>query len=174
MPRARPLTTPPQRSLRVYAFDPSRGARLENHLTIDIPYEPLTPGPVGRKIAVIDYDASNQCYYEGVNLDTLAVVGQDGLAPSESNPQFHQQMVYAVAMETISRFETALGREIHWRADYSSPAANPLHGKLKIFPHALREANAFYDPQLRALLFGYFKASESDAGTNLPGQLVFT
>ena len=71
MPRAT-TSNPPQRNLQVYAFDPSRGARLENHLTIRITNEPLKKGPVGRKIAVIDYDASNKCYYEGVELDAAA------------------------------------------------------------------------------------------------------
>ena len=33
-----------------------------------------------------------------------------GSTPSEGNPQFHQQMVYAVAMTTIHNFERALGR----------------------------------------------------------------
>jgi hypothetical protein len=36
MPRTRKPSDPPDRVLRVYAFDPSRGARLENHLTIRI------------------------------------------------------------------------------------------------------------------------------------------
>jgi len=72
MPRAKRLSDPPDRILRVYAFDPSRGARLENHLTIRVPYEKLTKGPVGKKVAVIDYDASNRCYYEGVDLDATA------------------------------------------------------------------------------------------------------
>ena len=68
MPRARPTTNPPrERVLRVYAFDPSRGARLDNHLAIRVPYEPLAKGPVGGKVAVIDYDAGNRCYYEGVD-----------------------------------------------------------------------------------------------------------
>ena len=159
--------------LRVYAFDPSRGKRLENYLTIPVPYEELEKGPVGRKIAVIDYDASNRCYYEGVDLDASAILGQGGLAPSEANPQFHQQMVYAVIMDTMRRFERALGREVKWRP---RPWArgNPYHGLLKVYPHAMQEANAFYDPELRALLFGYFQASEEDAGVNLPGQIVFT
>src|SRR5688572_32962453 len=65
----RSAATPSQRALRVYAFDPSRGARLDNVLTIRVPYEPLKRGPVGAKIAVIDYDASNERYYEGINLD---------------------------------------------------------------------------------------------------------
>ncbi|HXO42593.1 MAG TPA: hypothetical protein VN999_14160, partial [Thermoanaerobaculia bacterium] len=172
MPRARATANPPQRLLRAYAFDPSRGTRLENYLTISIPYEKLARGPVGRKIAVIDYDASNGCYYEGVKLDALEVFAQSGLAPSESNPQFHQQMVYAVVMDTVRRCETALGREVKWRPD-STPVESPYHGLLRVYPHAMQEANAYYDRRLRALLFGYFKAA-ADAGTNLPGQVVFT
>jgi hypothetical protein len=160
--------------LRVYAFDPSRGTRLENHLTISVPYEKLRKGPVGRKVAVIDYDASNRCYYEGVDLDALAILAQGGLAPSESNPQFHQQMVYAVVMDTIRRFEGALGREVKWKPDRSQKEDNPYRGMLKVYPHAMQEANAYYEPGLRALLFGYFKASEDEAGVNLPGQVVFT
>jgi hypothetical protein len=83
-------------------------------------------------------------------------------------------MVYAVAMDTVRRFEVALGREVKWRPDFSSSHANPYHALLKIHPHAMQEANAFYDPRQRALLFGYFKASQEDAGPNLPGQIVFT
>ncbi len=173
MPRASKPANPTHRTLRVYAFDPSRGARLDNHLSIRIPYEGLTKGPVGRKIAVIDYDASNKCYYEGVDLDSTPILGQNGLAPSEANPQFHQQMVYAVVMDTIRRFEMALGREVRWRADRSLKTT-PHHGLLKVYPHAMQEANAFYDPALRSLLFGYFEASLDEAGTNLPGQVVFT
>ena len=39
---------------------------------------------------------------------------ENGLDHSESNPQFHQQMVYAVAMKTIKNFEREplLRREI--------------------------------------------------------------
>ncbi|HEX7829388.1 MAG TPA: peptidase M4, partial [Thermoanaerobaculia bacterium] len=163
----------PQRSLRVYAFDPSRGARLDNVLTIRVPNEPLERGPVGAKIAVIDYDASNHCYYEPVDLDAKNALGQQGLAPSESNPKFHQQMVYAVIMETIRRFETAIGREVRWYPENTSKDL-PLHGRLRVYPHAMQEANAFYDRDQHALLFGYFKASEEEAGMNLPGQIVFT
>ncbi|HYC90795.1 MAG TPA: hypothetical protein VEO54_16375 [Thermoanaerobaculia bacterium] len=173
MPKAGPAPDPSQRILRVFAFDPSRGARLDNRMTIRVPYEKLTKGPIGDKIAVIDYDASNDCYYEGIDLDASAVLGQSGLAPSESNPQFHQQMVYAVIMDTVRRFEAALGRKVKWVGD-SRPKTEPFHGKLRVYPHAFQEANAFYDPKLRALLFGYFKASEEDAGSNLPGQIVFT
>jgi len=43
-----------------------------------------------------------------------ALLAQDGLPASETNPQFHQQMVYAVAMATIYRFEEAFGRRVFW------------------------------------------------------------
>ncbi len=36
----------------------------------------------------------------------------DGLTASESDPRFHQQMVYAVAMKTLENFEKALGRRL--------------------------------------------------------------
>ena len=102
------------RPLKVYAFDPSQGRALGNYLTIDVRYEKLDPGPTGKYLAVIDYDGANKCYYRAVNLDSAAVLIRGGLDPTESDPQFHQQMVYAVASETIRRFEMALGRSIRW------------------------------------------------------------
>lgn len=39
--RAKAASDPPERIIRVYAFDPSRGARFENHLTTLIPFEKL-------------------------------------------------------------------------------------------------------------------------------------
>lgn len=161
------------RPLKVYALDPTAGRNLNNYMTIQVPHEPLVPGPVGKYLAVIDYDGSNNCYYRAVNLDHPSVLMQGGLEPSESNPFFHQQMVYAVATETIRRFEFALGRRIKWRRDLGSKEKR-YHGKLRIFPHAFQQANAFYDPELRALVFGYFPASATDVGANLPDQTVFT
>jgi hypothetical protein len=180
---------PPHRPLKVYAFDPTRGRTLGNYMTINTPYERLQPGPVGKYLEVIDYDANNKSYYQPVNLDDPWVILGDGLDPSESNPQFHQQMVYAVASETIARFESALGRSIKWsfgrwkRADQKEvegeggggeEAENNSLAKLRIFPHGMQDANAYYSDDLGALVFGYFPASEADSGRNLPGQTVFT
>ena len=53
-------------------------------------------------------------FYKPVDLNSPHILAQDGLAPSETNPQFHQQMVYAVAMATIRNFERALGRVAFW------------------------------------------------------------
>jgi hypothetical protein len=165
---------PPSRPLKVYAFDPTHGRNLGNYMTINVPYEKLTPGPVGEYLAVIDYDASNGCYYQPMDLDQPAVLVRGGLDPSESDPHFHQQMVYAVASETIRRFEFALGRRPRWGFRGAGPRGDPHRNKLRIFPHAMQQANAYYSRDLRALAFGYFPASETDPGVNLPGQTVFT
>jgi len=166
--------TPTVRPLKAYAFDPTRGRTLGNYMTIDVRYESLKPGPIGKYLSVIDYDATNKCYYRPVDLDDPGVLIRSGLDPAESDPQFHQQMVYAVASETIRRFEMALGRSIRWsfaRWVRSGEAADEC---LRIFPHAMQEANAFYSRDLRGLLFGYFPASTTDPGLNVPGQTVFT
>lgn len=161
-----------ERPLKIFAFDPSRGRAIGNEITLAVPYEPLHPGPVGGRLAVIDYDGSNDAYYPAVDLDDPRLLVEGGLEPSESDPRFHQQMVYAVVSETVRRFEFALGRPIRWRrGGWDRETAEPT---LRIFPHAMQEANAYFDPELRALLFGYFEASKVNPGANLPGQIVFT
>jgi len=126
---------PASRPLRVYAFDPSAGRKLNNYMTIPVAYEKLEPGPVGARLAVIDYDASNEIFYQAVNLDHPSVLIANGLEPSESDPRFHQQMVYAIASETIRRFEYALGRHIRWRTKKGSLKTDAFHARLRIFPH---------------------------------------
>src|ERR1035441_6890608 len=77
---------PSKRPLTVYAFDPTAGRGLNNYMTVAVPYEELQPGPIGSRIAVIDYDASNQCYYEPVNLDHPSVMMGGGLESGRSKP----------------------------------------------------------------------------------------
>ena len=159
-----PYAQPSKRPLKIFAFDPmiARGERMP--LTLDIVNEPLERGPIGARVEVIDYDGVQQRIYQPVDLDDPAVLMNDGLSPTESDPRFHQQMVYAVSMKVLENFELALGRKLRF------------HGgrKLKLFPHAFQGANAFYDPSKVAILFGYFRADEDDPGPNLPGQTVFT
>ena len=50
------------------------------------------------EMLVIDYDATNRRYYQPINLNSASALVEGGLEPSESDPRFHQQMVYAVAM----------------------------------------------------------------------------
>src|SRR6266581_6035294 len=126
-----PIERPPFRRLRAYAFDPSLSMQLENALvnvvTMKVPWEfeletgkdILQPGPVGEYLEVVDVDPASDCFYAPVDLNQPYLLAQDGLAPSEGNPQFHQQMVYAVAMTTIRNFEQALGRIAFWSPHYS-------------------------------------------------------
>jgi hypothetical protein len=172
------LPWPDDRPLKVYAFDPSMGKFVGNYMTASVRYEKLQRGPVGERFAVIDYDGTTQTYYDPVDLDDPKLLITGGLAPSETDPRFHQQMVYAVASETLQRFESALGRHIHWRRiehGDSTPEARAAASKcLNLFPHAMCQANAFYSPTAHGLLFGYFKASRTKPGRNQPGQTVFT
>ncbi|HYR06250.1 MAG TPA: hypothetical protein VEQ60_00685, partial [Longimicrobium sp.] len=111
---------PQYRRLRVYAFDPSLATRVEtavlNRVTVKVPWERLRPGPVGEYVEVVDFDPASQCFYAPVNLEHPYLLARDGLDPAEGNPQFHQQMVYAVSMTTIGHFERALGRVALWSA----------------------------------------------------------
>ena len=159
------LTPPAWRRLRGYAFDPSLSLRLEtasiNQTIFRVRWEhSLSAGPCGEYLEVLDYDPPSACWYEPIDLNARELIAQDGAAPSEGNPQFHQQMVYAVAMNTIAHFERALGRQIFWasRFDKSKPRGQQdIHvPTLRLYPHALRAANAYYSPQKIAILFGYF------------------
>lgn len=151
-----------------------------NEIVYKVPWEKLGKGPTGEYIEVVDYDPSSGFFYKPVDLNDTYLVAQDGHDPSEGIPQFHQQMVYAVSMTTIRNFEKALGRWIFWapRCIESQENGKPSETKeiyehrLRIYPHALREANAYYSPDKKALLFGYFPAFSSSA--QFPGGMVFT
>ena len=168
---------PPVRRLNVYAFDPQSSVELKtaviNNTIIELPWEnrwedQLEPGPVNDYLEVIDFDPSSGLFYAPADLNDPLLLAQDGLPPSEGCPQFHQQMVFAVAMRTIRNFERALGRLVLWAGDRNAAKSSPERNftrRLRIYPHALREMNAYYSPSKRALLFGYFKSQESDAGS---------
>lgn len=178
LPSQPPLPT--QRLLRGYSFDPSLATRLEtalvSEITYRVPWERLEPGPRGEYVEVVDFDPASDCFYAPVDLDDPAVLAQNGLAPSEGNPQFHQQMVYAVTMTTIDHFERALGRRAFWadRWQRGSSGEEEYIQRLRIYPHALRDANAFYSRTKMALLFGYFPATSDRSSGQYPGGLVFT
>ena len=167
---------PAKRSLKVYAFDPTMGRLLGNELLIDVKYEKLAPGPLGKHFAVVDYDGTAKVYYQPVDLDHPNLLLREGLDPTESDPRFHQQMVYAVASETLERFEAALGRHLHWRImkDDNKRFVKASDNRLYLFPHAMAEANAFYSADAHGILFGYFRAGNVPDAQVLPGQTIFT
>ena len=169
---------PAVRRLRVYAFDPQSANTLGSvgyaYATIALPWEEpwqdkLEVGPVNDYLEVVDIDPASGQFYDPVDLNDPHLLAQDGLTPSEGSPQFHQQMVFAVAMKVIGLFERALGRKVTWRPHWQKGK----HGwtyvavkKLRIYPHALREANAYYSRDKRALLFGYFRSANASAGAS--------
>lgn len=186
-------TLPIKRTLRVFAFDPQASLDVDtaviNDAIIELPWEAswedkLQKGPVNEYIEVVDFDSASRCFYPPVDLDHPLLLAQDGLAPSDGNPQFHQQMTFAVAMKTIRTFERALGRVVFWmrepnKRDRVPGAPIPAEGRyreyvrrLRIYPHAMREPNAYYSPQKAALLFGYFRGKPARDGTG--GDWVFT
>ena len=63
------VPTPDNRPIKCYAFDPSHGKFFGNEMTLRVKYEKLLPGPIGERIAVIDYDGANKKIYKPVNLD---------------------------------------------------------------------------------------------------------
>lgn len=180
---------PGERNLRVYAFDPGAATRLDtariNQLNLPVPWELLKPGPVGEYLEVVDYDPPTGCFYEPIDLEHPYLMAEDGYSPSQTVPQFHQQMTYAVAQRTIRNFEHALGRLALWSprlildSEKKKKPREEYIGKLRLFPHALREANAFYSPQKKAVLFGYFQNSPSDGNNthsvpNATSPTIFT
>lgn len=188
-----PVPNPRQRLLRVYSVDPSMATRLQtrliNEATVPVTWEPLKPGPIGEYIEVVDYDPSTSVddpstggvtgvFYPPVDLDHPNLLEEHGLRPSDGNPMFHQQMVYAVAMRTIRSFEEALGRRSMWAPHKYVDEKGVWHDdfvrRLRIYPHALRARNAFYSPERKALLFGYFPASDDIGSGTIPGGTVFT
>jgi hypothetical protein len=160
------LAPPTRRPLKIFSSDPMSGRTVGNRISIEIANEKLLAGPQGLRVEVIDYDATHDRFYPAVNLDEPGILMQGGLEPTESDPRFHQQMVYAVAMRTLENFDRALGRRIELRRG--------SYPRLRIVPHAFHAANAFYDRELHAILFGYFRADRDDPGANFPGQNVFT
>ncbi|HSM03408.1 MAG TPA: S8 family serine peptidase [Longimicrobiales bacterium] len=169
-----PVPRPSVRKLRAYAVDPSLSTRLEtagtNEVTLAVRWEDLKPGPEGEYLKVVDLDPPDSPYPQ-VDLNDPSLLAQEGWKPSEGNPQFHQQMVYAVAMRTLSHFEEALGRPALWRPK-GSKGIFVQH--LEIHPHALRQANAHYSPRTVTLEFGYFDAEPSDPGVLVPGSRIYT
>ena len=125
-------------------------------------------GPCGYRVNVIDYDTSTDTHF--IPLD-YTIKKRRFVDPFEkatdnvilTNPNFHQQNVYAIVMRTLQRFEFALGRRIEWGFEGH---------QLNVAPHAFADPNAFYSEQDKALMFGYFRAPKPDSQTGV--ELVFT
>jgi hypothetical protein len=166
--RKSPLDTRPERRpLRIFAFDPMLSRAGDHRVTVEIPYRTIEREDRcfrDDRLEVVDYDAATRRYFRAVDLNDEGIAMSQGLEPLEQDPQFHQQMVYAVASKVLENFDRALGRRLRFKGG----------DRLRLFPHAFQARNAYFDEELNAVLFGYFPADEDDPGPNLPGQLIFT
>jgi len=166
-PYQRQKGDPVYRPLRIYTVDPA-AARLDGAIgTINVPYEPLAPGPVGALFGVVAGAATHR----SADLDDPHVLIASGYRPSPSDPRFHHQMVYAVCANIYAAFRTALGRSLSWGfGDALAPA------RLALKPHFAQEENAYYTNEgaSGALCFGYYPAPEPPTDRSLPGGYVFT
>jgi hypothetical protein len=176
------MNTQITRLLRGYSLDPGFSTRLDtagvNEIVYRIRWEDVTKGPCGDYLEVVDHDPASDCFYDPVDLNSVEVLRQNGLPPSEGNPKFHQQFVYTIAMQTLAHFEKSLGRKIIWSSKRITDKDGKVNfvyvDKLRIYPHAFREPNAFYTPDKKAVLFGYFEAAAQVQGENVPGGVIFT
>src|ERR671933_167050 len=133
------------------------------------------PPPVFRHLRVFAVDPSIAARFEtgGLNEETLSIpwelLARQGLTPSDGDPRFRHQMVYAVAMQTIRNFERALGRPVHW-PPVGEGDERVYRRRLNLYPHHSSSTPAYYD-RLKGLCFGYFEADEKSP---FPGTVVFT
>jgi hypothetical protein len=187
---------PLYRPLHIYTIDAGEPRAAGAQTVLNVPWEPLEPGPRGALIEVDPTDGDGQ-RYAPVNLDEDRLLLERGLAPTPADPRFHQQMTYAVCTTVYHAFRKALGRDLSWGFDPpESPPASPSEsppdmdgdgtaradgphdapprGRLLVRPYAMEERNAYYDGSRGELRFGYYRADERVAGTNLPRGLVFT
>lgn len=135
------------------AQDPSVKDKKGNILMskIRIPREIVQPGPIGYRVQVVDFDATTGTFYGAHELpqsfENEPSGWKNGQTAIVTDYRFHAQNVYALVMKTLARFEYALGRRVGW--------SFRTH-QLKIAPHGMFDANAFYAPDVEGLVFGYF------------------
>jgi hypothetical protein len=119
---------------------------------VPVPQDRLLPGPKSSRFQVIDYDGAENHLYPTTTVRIAKDLDDDGFggltdAKLPGNADFRNQNVYAVASRTLAAFEAALGRRVPW-----SFTGHQLY----LVPRAFREANAYYDPNSNAILFGAF------------------
>ncbi len=165
---SRPLQRgePAHRRLSIFTSDPTASRLAGRTCVAEVPFEPLQledakQGRTGYQCLCSALFELHMIDDEGRALapplldDPLQLM-QDGYAPSESNPRFLAQMVYAVASRVHADFRRALGREPGW-AFATGHGRERQNNRLKIHPLGSRDENAWYDPERGELVFGYFK-----------------
>ena len=129
------LRCPRERLVAIIARDP--GLKVQNRIVraqVPIPAETLAPRPVGYRVEVIDYDASNDALY----LPAAAAEQRRRRFASYTDtqlledPLFHRHNAYALVMRTLARFELALGRRIGWGFNGHQLKVAPLRFRMRM------------------------------------------
>ena len=165
-PYQRKPDDPVYRPLRIFSLDPAV-SRLDGAVAlVNVPYEPLRPGPQGR---LFHLEADGPV----CDLEDRRVLIQQGYSPSRSDTRFQQQMVYAVCSSVYAAFKAALGRDPAWGFDRGEDEDRRAAGVLKIHPRAFELRNAEYDNTDGSLKFGWFTADGTTFGM-MKGEKVYT
>jgi len=167
-PRQPAEAEPQWRPLRIFSIDPAQPRSLGAITTVEVPYEPLTPGPSGALFFVDPHDAVHGIDYAPVDLEAAAALMQGGVAPSEGDPRFHQQMVYAVASAVHRTFRDALGRA----PGFAVPPGAGGARRLRLRPHGASGLDAWYDRARGEIVFGYAKTPTGYVFTCLSHDVV--
>jgi hypothetical protein len=105
----------------------------------------LLPGPVGKRVAVFDYNRDRDEVYHA------ARPRRDGSFPDydPADLRFHQLNAYAITARAVELVELELGRDLRWGFDAS---------RLIVLPHAGYLANAFYSEDTHSLQLFSFRS----------------
>ncbi len=164
---------PLYRRLNVFSINPGISRSDSGQAVCKVPYEPLQPGPIGSVMEVCNR-GMDDLTWSVADLENPHVVMEDGYKPSLSDPRFHQQMVYAVAMATYDKFRQALGRHVAWPFPRCRDDGDGPRNRLLLRPHGAEEPNAWYDRAAGEIVFGYFKARHSTPVVQKDVGYVFT
>lgn len=155
---------PLYRQLKVYALDPSASMLEGAVAVVNVPYEPLGPGPTGALLRVVDDGFGAERPNEPLDLEDRLLLVKQGLTPSVTEPSFRAQMAYAVCTMTYGAFRHALGREVAWGF---GRGGGPDVNRLIVKSCVEGTRNAFYDPARGELRLGAFEADEQVEGRNV-------
>ena len=150
---------PLYRPLKIFALDPSVSRLQGATALVNVPYEELKAGPEGRLFKVVSEADDKR---PPLSLDEHSILINNGLTPSTTDFDFHDQMVYAVCSIVYTAFRLALGRHITWGFEPTDRT------QLLLRPRAFEGNNSHYDKKTGELCFGFFR---SKAKGSFPGKV---
>src|ERR1700694_2594353 len=96
-PYERKSSDPVYRPLKIFTLDPTTSFLVGSIALINLPYEPLKPGPEGHLLRV-------ESPGRVLNLEDSGVLIRNGITPSMSDSLFRSQMTYAVCSSVYAAF----------------------------------------------------------------------